>query len=117
MKSKKKGRANKMSQRVVRLGNGGPAGTISATSASDLTSQHKRMAMGDTVSQGTEAVRMNMGGAAMKKMKRGSAPGGMNMGGAAMKKMKRGSAPGGMNKGGAAMKKMKRGTSPGNRNR
>ena len=109
-------RANKMSQRVVRLGNGGPAGTISATADSDLTSQHKRMAMGDTVSQGTEAVRMNRGGAAMKKMKRGSAPGGMNMGGAAMKKMKRGSAPGGMNKGGAAMKKMKRGTSPGNRN-
>tara|TARA_R110000803_G_scaffold188988_1_gene251433 strand:+ start:545 stop:991 length:447 start_codon:yes stop_codon:yes gene_type:complete len=87
-------RANKMSQRVVRLGNGGPAGTISATAASDLTSQHKRMAMGDSVPQGAKAVRMNMGGAAMKKMKRGTAPGGMNMGGAAMKKMKRGTSPG-----------------------
>ena len=98
MKSKKQGRANKMSQRVVRLGNGGPAGTISATAASDLTSQHKRMAMGNSVSQGTKAVRMNKGGAAMKKMKRGSAPGGMNMGGAAMKKMKRGTAPGNRNR-------------------
>ena len=77
MKDKKQGRANKMAQRVVRLGNGGPAGTTSATSASDLTSQHKRMAMGDSVPQGAKAVRMNMGGA-VKKMKRGTYPGSRN---------------------------------------
>ena len=93
-----------------------------STSRSDLTSQHKRMAMGDNVPQGTKPVRLKGGGAVKKPVKKAVKK---NMGGAAMKKMKRGSAPGGMNMGGAvkvkgsgaAAKKMKRGTSPGRRGR
>lgn len=62
-------------KRTVRLGNGGPVGSGSSGRNPDLTSQHKRMAMGQSVPQGTKAVRMNRGGAAAKKMKRGANPG------------------------------------------
>ena len=68
-------RANKMGKRVVNLGNGGPVGSGSSSRNSDLTPQHKLMAMGKSVPQGTKAVRMNRGGAAAKKMKRGASPG------------------------------------------
>mgnify|MGYP003677901908 CR=1 FL=1 len=63
------------SKRVVNLGNGGSVGSSSSSRNPDLTSQHKRMAMGQSVPQGTKAVRMNRGGAAAKKMKRGASPG------------------------------------------
>ena len=57
-------------KRVVNLGNGGPVGgRTTSSSSADLTSQHKRMAMGEKVPQGKSPVRMR-GGGAVKKMKR-----------------------------------------------
>tara|TARA_R100000808_G_scaffold2619_2_gene10145 strand:+ start:8804 stop:9190 length:387 start_codon:yes stop_codon:yes gene_type:complete len=61
-------------KRVVNLGNGGPVGgRTTSTSSSDLTPQHKRMAMGQKVPQGKSPVRMR-GGGAVKKMKRVRGP-------------------------------------------
>ena len=74
-------------KRVVNLGNGGPVGRkASSSSSSSLTSQHKRMAMGEKVPQGKSPVRMRGGGAAMKKMKRGNGPLRMRGGGAAKRR-------------------------------
>jgi hypothetical protein len=44
-------------KRVVNLGAGGPAGGTKSSRNSDLTSQHKRLAMGQSVPQGTSQVK------------------------------------------------------------
>ena len=45
------------SKRVVNLGAGGRAGGTKASRNSDLTPQHKRLAMGERVPQGTSEVK------------------------------------------------------------
>ena len=65
-------------KRAVNLGAGGPvtkARKMGGGKNSSDTSQHKRMAMGEKVQQGNKPVKLRGGGAAMKKMKRGGAPG------------------------------------------
>tara|TARA_R100000908_G_scaffold63707_2_gene45430 strand:- start:59 stop:511 length:453 start_codon:yes stop_codon:yes gene_type:complete len=83
-------------QRVVNLGAGGPVTRSSGKSAnSSNTNEHKLIAMGIKVPQGTTPVRMRGGGmAASKKMKSGTGPVRMRGGGmVASKKMKRGKGP------------------------
>ena len=55
-------RKSSKSKRVVHLGAGGPAGGTKSSRNSDLTSQHKRLAMGQSVPQGKSPVRMRGGG-------------------------------------------------------
>ena len=65
-------------KRAVNLGAGGPvtkARKMGGGKNSSDTSQHKRMAMGEKVQQRNKPVKLRGGGAAMKKMKRGGAPG------------------------------------------
>ena len=65
-------------KRAVNLGAGGPvtkARKMGGGKNSSDTSQHTRMAMGEKVQQGNKPVKLRGGGAAMKKMKRGGAPG------------------------------------------
>jgi hypothetical protein len=50
------------SKRVVNLGAGGPAGGSKSSRNPDLTPQHKRLAMGQSVPQGKSPVRMRGGG-------------------------------------------------------
>ena len=57
-----KGSRRKSSKRVVNLGAGGRVGGTKASRNSDLTSQHKRLAMGERVPQGKAPVRMRGGG-------------------------------------------------------
>ena len=57
-----KGSRRKSSKRVVNLGAGGRVGGTKASRNSDLTSQHKRLAMGERVPQGKAPVRMQRGG-------------------------------------------------------
>ena len=57
-----KGSRRKSSKRVVNLGAGGRVGGTKASRNSDLTSQHKRLAMGERVPQGKSPVRMRGGG-------------------------------------------------------
>ena len=52
-----KGSRRKSSKRVVNLGAGGRVGGTKASRNSDLTSQHKRLAMGERVPQGTSQVK------------------------------------------------------------
>ena len=59
-----KGSRRKSSKRVVNLGAGGRVGGTKASRNSDLTSQHKRLAMGQKVPQGKSPVRMRGGGGA-----------------------------------------------------
>jgi hypothetical protein len=59
-----KGSRRKSSKRVVNLGAGGRVGGTKASRNSDLTSQHKRLAMGERVPQGKSPVRMRGGGGA-----------------------------------------------------
>jgi len=59
-----KGSRRKSSKRVVNLGAGGRVGGTKASRNSDLTSQHKRLAMGERVPQGKAPVRMQRGGTA-----------------------------------------------------
>ncbi len=103
-------------KRVVNLGAGGPVTRSSGKSAnSSNTNEHKLIAMGIKVPQGTTPVRMRGGGmAASKKMKSGTGPVRMRGGGmAASKKMKSGTGPVRMRGGGmVASKKMKRGKGP-----
>jgi hypothetical protein len=73
-----KGNRKKSSKakRVVNLGAGGPVGRTSSSANSSNTPQHKLLAMGKSVPQGTSPVRMRGGGlAAVKKMSRGGGPG------------------------------------------
>ena len=76
-------------KRVVNLGAGGPVGRTTSSRSSDLTPQHKRMAMGQKVPHGKTPVKLAIGGLAHSKPVR------MRGGGAAVKKMKRGGNPGG----------------------
>ena len=57
-------RKSSKSKRVVNLGAGGRVGGTKASRNSDLTSQHKRLAMGQKVPQGKSPVRMRGGGGA-----------------------------------------------------
>ena len=57
-----KGRSKSSSKRVVNLGAGGPAGGSKSSRNPDLTPQHKRLAMGQSVPQGKSPVRMRGGG-------------------------------------------------------
>ena len=52
-----KGSRRKSSKRVVNLGAGGRVGGTKSSRNSDLTSQHKRLAMGQKVPQGTSQVK------------------------------------------------------------
>jgi len=112
--SRKTPKAN--SKRVVNLGAGGPVTRSSGKSAnSSNTNEHKLIAMGIKVPQGTTPVRLRGGGGvASKKMKSGTGPVRMRGGGmAASKKMKSGTGPVRMRGGGmVASKKMKRGKGP-----
>ena len=55
-------RKSRKSKRVVNLGAGGPAGGSKSSRNPDLTPQHKRLAMGESVPQGKSPVRMRGGG-------------------------------------------------------
>ena len=87
-----KGNRKSKAKRVVNLGAGGAVGRSSGSSAnSSTTPQHKLMAMGKNVGQGTSPVKMRGGGmAAVKKMSRVKGPVKMRGGGmAAVKKTSR----------------------------
>jgi hypothetical protein len=87
-----KGNRKSKAKRVVNLGAGGAVGRSSGSSAnSSNTPQHKLMAMGKNVGQGTSPVKMRGGGmAAVKKMSRVKGPVKMRGGGmAAVKKTSR----------------------------
>ncbi len=103
------------SRSPVNLGAGGPVGRSSGSSSSSNIPQHKLMAMGKSVPQGTSPVRLRGGGmVASKKMKSGTGPVRMRGGGmVASKKMKSGTGPVRMRGGGmVASKKMKSGKGP-----
>ena len=55
-------RSKSSNKRVVNLGAGGPAGGSKSSRNPDLTPQHKRLAMGQSVPQGKSPVRMRGGG-------------------------------------------------------
>ena len=99
-----KGNRKSKAKRVVNLGAGGVVGRSSGSSAnSSNTPQHKLMAMGKNVGQGTSPVKMRGGGMATVKKMRGG--GGMS----AVKKMSRVKGPTKMRGGGmAAVKKTSR---------
>ena len=116
-------------KRVVNLGAGGSVGVTTSSRNSDLTPQHKRMAMGQKVPQGKAPVKMRGGGRVAADMagRRGGGPRAAALSQAAMAakqpSQRRPSVPAGatplrMRGGGAAaVKKMKRGGNPGGRRR